>query len=351
MLGVDATIVDKINRYANVKLVANLNDTEELNSFYEQMLDLQNPTVKKVENPEANKFISEYFTNLTMVAFLQSGLNTSSKFSITRLMPQDSYIRLMEKPIKDKIANLSNAYLENYYKMFVQQNSVTRSRLRDRFKDYAQSDIDIQYARLLPEEELTATIRTQPSGGRFIRKGVVVDSQEAQKLMVNNPDLIFMYRDVLGNKSAAIAGPDDLYFRNQSLPNKMGVPDRTTSALTVQDLVKDVDGKPNPTIVKAIDDMVEAIEKSGKTPVFSENGYGQEWIGVVPEDVKNQNVKNAILTKTAPQTFLYLSKVLFDKFGFVNKNYDKTNTGRSVIQAKQPITDEMVLEFMRKCYI
>ena len=58
-----------------------------------------------------------------------------------------------------------------------------------------------------------------------------------------------------------------------------------------------------------------------------------------------------MLKQTAPETFLYLSKVLFEKFGFVNKNYDSKTQGKAVIQAKQPITDEMVLEFMRKCYI
>ena len=169
--------------------------------------------------------------------------------------------------------------------------------------------------------------------------------------MLENPDLIFMYRDVLQGKSPVITGPGDLFFRNQPLSNKLGVPDRNSAYLTVSDLVKDVDGKPNPNIVKLIDEMVDIIEKSGKTPVFSEQGYGQEWIGFTPEDVKSEAVKNAILTRTAPQTFLYLSKVLFEKFGYVNKNYDKTTTGRSVIQSKQPITDEKVLEFMRKCYI
>ena len=351
VLGVDSTVVDKINRYANIKLVANLNDTEELNSFYEQMLDLQNPTVKKVEDPQANKFISEYFTNLTMVAFLQSGLNTNSKFSITRLMPQDSYVRLMEKPIKDKIANLPKSYLDKYYKMFVEQNNSSRYKLRDRFKDYVQNDIEIKYGRFLPEEELQSTIRTQTSGARFIKKGVVAKSEDAEKLMVENPDMVFMYRDALTSKQTFIAGPDDLFFRNQPLPNKLGIPDRLSSYLTVKDLVKDVNGGPNPDIVKAIDEMVETLEKSGKTPVFYENGYGQEWIGIVPEDITNPSVKNEMLKQTAPETFLYLSKVLFEKFGFVNKNYDSKTQGKAVIQAKQPITDEMVLEFMRKCYI
>jgi len=351
VLGTNTTIVNKKDRYSNIQLIGNLNDTEELNSFYEQMLDLQNPTVKKVEDPEANKFISEFFTKLTHVAFLQSGLNTNTKFSFTRLMPQDGYIRLMEKPVKDATQKLSYNFLESYYKMFVSQNSITRKALKDRFKDYVMKPT---FTTTISKEEAESMITTQSSGGMVYKASKIMNAQYAQELLSENSDLIFVYPDAFLDKSTAIGGKNDQAFKNLPQSNKIGSPDARYSInnTTVSSLIKDENGGPNKEIVDKIDEMVKAIVDSGKIPIFSSNGYGQAWISNVPEDAKSQPVIDAIRTKyTAPQTFLYLSKVLYEKFGYVNKNYDRTTAGKKVIQSKQPISDEQVLEFMRKCYL
>jgi len=67
--------------------------------------------------------------------------------------------------------------------------------------------------------------------------------------------------------------------------------------------------------------------------------------------------KNRAGNRFAPQTFLYLSKQLFDRLGYLNPKYVQVNVGREVVQAKQEVSDTKIIQkndqavrdFMNQC--
>lgn len=141
--------------YSNVTLIDKIDDDPELIDLYHSnILKLSNPDVQKVSNPEDNAFISEYFRKLAIVAYLQSGQNTKTRMSITRIMPDQDYLALM----KDNSVNIENAYekqsLDEYKKTFFIENNASRGSLKNRFKDYTIWDKNI-----FEKEKKEVTIR------------------------------------------------------------------------------------------------------------------------------------------------------------------------------------------------
>jgi hypothetical protein len=57
-----------------------------------------------------------------------------------------------------------------------------------------------------------------------------------------------------------------------------------------------------------------------------------------------------ILRKNAPRTFDYLATQLYSRYGYVHPGAENTLGFRSLFQQGQPVTDEMVDEFMKKCF-
>ena len=100
------------------------------------------------------------------------------------------------------------------------------------------------------------------------------------------------------------------------------------------------------TIEENIQKLVELQNKGkGKKLIFSADGYGQDLI------------KKSGETLYAPETFVYLSKRLFEEFGYINPGYKKVastiDSGKALkeqILSAEPITDEQVREKQRECF-
>jgi len=95
--------------------------------------------------------------------------------------------------------------------------------------------------------------------------------------------------------------------------------------------------------IKAIENSIQALKKAAKPfkgKIFwNAAGYGQSMIGA---DLNGENVnqKRAKATKT----FVYLSKRLYEEFGYKNKNYEVV-APRKFIR----VTRNDVLENIKKC--
>ena len=76
--------------------------------------------------------------------------------------------------------------------------------------------------------------------------------------------------------------------------------------------------------------------------------------GNVVKDAEGKPVKEYtpkdILISKAPRTFEYLATELYKRFGYVHPGAESFLGFRQVYQEGQPITDEQVEEFMKKCF-
>lgn len=118
-------------------------DSETINSYYFQIQSLSNPiAIKKalpeITTEEAEK-IAQTFTKLPIVSFLQSGMNTSGRFSLNRIV-DNSVVEAMLLPEVDKFLekieseNAVNSYatLKSMMDVFVENNK----RYNGRGKNY-----------------------------------------------------------------------------------------------------------------------------------------------------------------------------------------------------------------------
>lgn len=361
-LVVDSRIVGN-TAYSNIKLQDSMKDRDILNLYYENMVTLMDPTIKKVERADDNKMISEFFSLLPLVGFLQSGLNSKSQLSINRIMPQDSFIRLMEGPVKKYSEKMNPVMLDLFYKRFVEQNDKSRSFLRNRFTNYVvpgfsldesyKASKEAKFYMPKPTERVKSpdAIVTDERGITFLNT-VATREVNLKELAEANPNMVFVFNDAFNTKVTG-AQPYDLGFKMADVSNKIGLPSYKQYNVTVATAIQDENGQPNQEIKERIDQAIEVMKsevEKGKTLVFSDRGYGQEWNGFFLKEPKSETLKNSLSKILAPETFLYLSKRLYEEFGYLNPGYRSKPEGKTIIQANQEITDEMVRDFMSKCY-
>jgi alkylated DNA repair dioxygenase AlkB len=130
----------KINNYAEV-------DGPLAQEYYNQWKDLTDPNKiqlkDKSENGlEAKKYISNFFSQLPIVSFLQSGMN-SGEFSLASIMPVDLYLGVMTDATKDfnKVLKRSDAkvILQGFFNLFLSNNTAENKLHRTRGPNYKRS--------------------------------------------------------------------------------------------------------------------------------------------------------------------------------------------------------------------
>lgn len=350
--------------YTNIKILDDLKDPDNINLYHENMLKLSDPQVKKVEDPAMNKMISDYFAKLPLVAFLQSGLTTKGQFALTRIMPQDSFLRMMEKPVKEYIKDMNPLALEVIWERFLNQNDNERYRFRNRHNNYVVPGFSLSESKRLYNQKKTEYMPNPYSQDarellqKDYRNIATYDTRNindvlAKELAANNPDMLFVFNDTPAPYlNDATTNSGDRVFRNLAIGNKAGIITYKSKAyrLTKSELIRDLNDEINPTLAASIDANIETIKADGRTPVFSSKGYGQEWNGAFPAGTKESVYLENGKVITAPKSFLYLSKRLYEEFGYVNPGYELKIEGKKVLQAAQYISDNDVREFMSKCY-
>lgn len=133
----------------NLKLNDTKLDSDAINLYHENLLNLADPQVKKIQDPEANQFVSEFFARFPMVAYLQSGLSTKNAFSLGRIIPTQQILMLIDEASKAYVKHFDNAaaegktppILDDFYRKFVTKNKDYTGRLRG--KNYT-SNVTLQ---------------------------------------------------------------------------------------------------------------------------------------------------------------------------------------------------------------
>lgn len=350
--------------FKNLKLNDTLLDADKINVLHENLLALSNPSVKKVNDPIENERISLFFSRFSTYAFLQSGLNVKSSFSLVRLVPQDNFVRIMEQPVKDYIKNLNDLTLEKYYNRFLLVNDISNSKNRIRFKDYAINNSNVNKESklgLVNEEDVDGDILVTSKNdifsedyvGNLLYDGKDLKISTAKELAENNKDITFVYNDATVSRSNAAKYDFTLADASSSFGNVFGIPTRKAFAGTdtsFSDVLSEagvhmIDPKNKVIIDNAIQALVK-LKNEGAKLAFSKAGYGQYMLGADDSNGANPSIARA----KAPKTFLYLSEQLFRNFGYKNPNYIDTATGRKVIQSTQEVSDEMVKDMLNHCF-
>jgi hypothetical protein len=107
-----------------------------------------------------------------------------------------------------------------------------------------------------------------------------------------------------------------------------------------------------PSLKESIDKAILSMQEkknAGMTLNFPANGIGQHMIGADP--ITGKLIGD--IKPIALSSFVYLSEQLFEKFGYVNPNYEKVLgfTGeKNLIQESAEVTDDMLDTALGFCF-
>lgn len=134
----------------NVALRDNRVGPEDMNIYYNNMLELSNSDTESIYIDKAdpvqdeieNKRVAQFFSNLPVIGLLQSGLNTKDSLSIMKAMPTDKItdeLKAVEAKYNKILSTEASAYdyLNSYTSAFNEHNDTSNITIRRRYKDYS----------------------------------------------------------------------------------------------------------------------------------------------------------------------------------------------------------------------
>jgi len=310
---------DKENKLFNIYVTEKDYTNAVSNIYHKNLLDLANPQIKKVADEAENKYISDFFSQLPLFAFLQSGLN-KTKFNFVNIVDYTPFIDVVESE-KNKLISLLNneekglAFLDQYYKAFNKQNNIYNSE-KSRFKDY--------FMNMTQEKGATKSEYTlEPTINEFVYKYNDGDLTNVHyKNLVNaNPTTVF----INSTTDLELRDPGK-QFKGQSYINKAAKGMNIALITALNNPVDNLSTVPASkySVVKnkweeAIQNMKELIE-SGNKIALSSKGYGDST--VMPQEL-----------------FVYLSRRLYEEFGYINPNSTMFTDMLDLVAEKQGISD------------
>lgn len=388
--------IQKIGLTWNIKLEDTMLDSDKIGLYHENMTDLMDPDKININADYADrKIIADFFSKMATFSILQSGLNTNSKLSLQRIVNNDQYLleaeRITHPYTRERNPQkIDKSMMNEFMAMFQRQMSLSNAD-RVKMKDYVKPltkyfeesapmenetekefDGRMRRAKYISTDatgksfyDFTTRVVNKDQNGKEIVTYVHATPEEIEKLVMENPKMLFIYEDTVLPVDSKISNPDlmsfgyNLKMLEGKYPNVIGIPARMKysplfSMAAVKDIV--VDGVPqvDPGYQKMVDDrMAQIMDKlndpnnEGMYPVFRKNGYGQRQVNA------NENYPAEIAQpKTEGQrNFKYLSESLYKNFKYVNPNYaEKVPDATQFIMETQPITDEMVLDQLKFCY-
>lgn len=347
---------DKTENAFNILLADKDFDNDKSNMYTSDMKKLADPTVIKVEDPAENARISSLFKYMNMYAFLQTGMN-KTKLSFTNIVDFTDFLSVVEDEANKFMQALDKngyAVLDNFYDMFVRENSVDNE-FKNRFKDYI-SDLDLENPeRIKPltqkSQRRAAVEVTDDTTNKDVEPEVrrlglkqtedpnvfTYNDKNATNVYYytnigkNNPDVVFIHntsvyeikpeqiqagRNLGGSSnfmtevpSMSVNFPTNLF---SSIVNGQRVELPTEQYQTLKNIWE-----------KRINIIKQIQEKGGKL-AFPEYGFGDP--NTMPQEL-----------------FVYLSKRLFEEFQYINPGSTMYDQMREMVGASQGISDAEIL--------
>lgn len=370
-----------VGRVANIRLLDTMYNAEKLNVWNENLRQLSDPAQIELStsNSVERERVAKFFNDLSIYAFMQSGMNTAGQFALTRLVPQEKITQMMTGPRASFLKNVNTITLGKYTSKFNTTNSNERRRTRGRFKDYTISDYNLLRDKNAAGETETLTKEQSSIRERLFTDAVgnvlfyanasetltgevkSITEKEAKAMLEEYPGILFVPNGVTGtpfgttNEEALFKGVD-LY------PNIIGIPVKKKFSTVSKELYTDqVPGEvPNEELKNAIDLAIqriidyrnEAISRGEKVHLgFPGTGIGQYMIGA--NDRTGKLPEKGEPKPVALATFVYLSEQLYKHFGYVNPNMDKALSMMNkpnIVELNSEVTDDMVRDALTFCF-
>ena len=301
------------------------------NLYRSQLEDLANPLVKKVSNMDENRRLSDLFSKLNLIGFLQTGVS-ASKYNVTNLLDPADYLFMVQaksnefnKELKSGNTGQILQNLDKFKEVFERLNIENKRQFV--FKDYTVKEDILDIAKKESRKEKPKEIYLTPSpvdGVEFYNSSSnKVDYYE--KLANENPDKMFVYGYFLGNVKSTKPTP----YRSQGLLRmsademSIGLPIGERSYI---DNFEDFAPARYSELMKLWDrkfNEIDELIKDGVTVVFPKEGLGG--------------------LKMPSELFVYLSNKLVN-YGLLNPGSVQYQDVQETLGNVQGITDAEIIE-------
>jgi hypothetical protein len=328
--------------------------------YNKNLKDLANINVKKVEDPDENARISEFFSKISLFAFMQTGLN-KTKLNFTNVVDYSDFLDVVESESKKFMTALNTdgmVILDKFYDLFLAQNSTDD---KGRFKDYL-SDIDYENpSSIKPSirtaleasisetsaDEITELSMTDEYEERALERFGLNSTVENniftyddtnmnrtyyRDLTGNNRDVVFIYnattKEITSNFKSILNLQTS--FAEDASDMSINIPTGTTSFK--EGFRKNQDGSPiTSEQYDAIKSMwerrietIKSLIASDINVAFPSTGFGNS--NTMPKEL-----------------FVYLSKRLYEEFNYINPGSVMYDEVVEVIGNLQGISDKEIL--------
>lgn len=303
----------------NIRLDGNTKDIDFVTSMNEQLEELANPVIMKVADKEDNKVISKFFENLSIFAFLQSGMNPS-KMSFTAIASNKKFKQLMREPVNTYVKNMSMNVFDKFQKAFSKQR---KNKTAFRFKNYIIANDDIYYKKdyVKLNEKETDRVFTEEYPADYLIYSY--DKLRPTLLQNVNPDTVIVYNKGFEANSGINNSASKTYLGNPKF-SEVAMPITTffvASGETVLPISEANQAETMARIDAEINNLIIA-KNNGKTIAFDKTGYGK----ISPNPAENR-------------ALLHLSKKLFDEFNYVNPVARKSQSFMDYVYSSQPLNE------------
>jgi hypothetical protein len=385
----DSFYTNKRQGVTNLKLSELIMDADTANEYHENISDLADTSIQKVDNQLDNAYISKLFSILPVFAFIQAGQGAKGQLNLGKVVPTTNLSNALSEAIKYTLeTSLSDEetaadYLEHYFQKFngmyskpmedeqglpeeintvkpIMKNYYGEKKVEKEKNKFFQkakydtsvlmfnSEVDLktfkskvkeltdkssEEVELVGSVMVTGTSSEKYSDFNVSRSGEAYNSTVLRDMAREKEIPAEMVRTIVTKKKS---------YTNKNIPEDF-ITDDTYSS--------NVDA-----INKFIDKLIEDRDVHKKKIYFDAKGIGNALLGYSGDESLNE--KNKIAGNApAPKTFVYLSKRLYEEFGYINPGLYKMDATiqegiqtRAQIVEKQTVTDDMVREKLRECF-
>lgn len=387
----------------NLRLEELVLDTDTINIYHEQIQKLSNPNIKKVDNNVDNAIISNLFQRFPMFAFLQNGVEGKGQMSLGRIVPTSIIAQIQDASLNwyhERIQK-SDKLLENFINEYVNKfNGMYKITVEDENGNVLEVDTTIRpimkrYGNFYfgdPGSKAFITPTTYRSdikvyNIRTMQKAMFVKTVKAQieQAAKGGKTLVFVVNTVRPSEQPEPAESGNFYSPAILLDlvasgeiaakNVFGITSKKkyNFAVNDEDFFTDKTYTQNADLIgKQIQQLKEMATDPNVELVFDASGVGLPLLGYGRSEstiagnlispysatVKKSAEGTPIFNAPAPKTYVYLSKRLYEAFGYVNPYLvnigaaiEESKELRQEMVGKEKVTNAEVQEVIKTCLI
>jgi hypothetical protein len=387
----------------NLRLEELVLDTDTINIYHEQLLKLANPNIKKVANNVDNAIISNLFQRFPVFAFLQNGLDGKGQMSLGRIVPTSVIAQMQDASLNwyhDKIQR-SDKFLEDFVNQYVNMfNGMYKVTSEDENGNVIEVDTSIRptmkrYGSFYAFDEGSPAFITPTSyrsdlkvyNIRKMQKATFVAAvkQQIEQAKKAGKTKVFIINNTrpadkpTKSESHSFYAPSILQDMVESgqidAKHVFGITTKKDQRYTMvgEDLLSDKTYLENTNLIeKQLQQLKSMVEDPNVEIVFDASGVGLPLLGYGKTEtpltgnmispftgkVTKTDEGTSIFGAPAPRTYVYLSKRLYEIFGYVNPYL--VNIGAALKDAKdlraemvgnEKVTNAEVQEVIKNCLI